>query len=181
MNPARGDRPVTGIEVSGEWVRAVVAGVEKFSADSRESALLVLEAAGLADAEPGEWYALAGYVDAVADIHDIVGDQAVHALGQRIARAVSFPDGAGSVPAGLTALDDVCRAGHRGGDPGGYAFRQIGDEDGRVECRTPYPCVFDRGIVEGAAVAHADGFVCVCEVGACRTDGADRCTYEVSW
>lgn len=181
MSSARGDRPVTGMEVTGEWVRAVAAGVEKFSADSRESALIVLEEADLAGAEPGEWYSLAGYVDAVAAIHDLVGDQAVHALGQRIARAAPFPDGIESVSDGLAALDGVCRAGHRGGDPGGYAFRQIGDDDGRVECRTPYPCAFDRGIVEGAAVAHADGFVCVSEVGACRTDGADRCTYEVSW
>ena len=181
MSSARGDRPVTEMEVTGEWVRAVAAGVEKFSVDSRESARTVLEDADLAGAEPGEWYALAGYVDAVAGIHDLVGDHAVHALGQRIARAVPFPDDAESVPDALAALDEGCRAGHRGGDLGGYAFRQIGDDDGRVECRTPYPCAFDRGIVEGAAVAHADGFVCVCEVGACRADGADRCTYEVSW
>ncbi|WP_436931831.1 hypothetical protein [Halosimplex halobium] len=181
MNSARGDRPVTGMEVTGEWVRAVAAGVEKFSADSREPALVVLEDADLVGADSGEWYPLAGYVDAVASIHDIVGDQAVHALGQRIARAVSFPDDTEGVAAALTALDVVCRAGHRGGDPGGYAFRQIGTADGRVECRTPYPCAFDRGIVEGAAVAHADGFVRVCEVGACRSEGADRCTYDVSW
>jgi len=181
MSPARGDPSVSGIEVTGEWVRTVAAGVEKFSADSRESARTVLRDAGLAEADPGEWYSLAGYINAVATIHDLVGDQAVHALGQRVARTVPFPDDAESVPAALAALDEACRAGHRGGDLGGYAFRQIGDDDGRVECRTPYPCAFDRGIVEGTAVAHADGFVCVCEVGACRTDGADRCTYEVSW
>jgi hypothetical protein len=181
MSSARGDRPVTEMEVTGKWVRTVAAGVEKFSTDSRESARTVLEDAGLANAEPGEWYSLAGYIEAVAAIHDLVGDQAVHALGQRIARAVVFPDDAESVSAALAALDEVCRAGHRGGDPGGYDFRQIGDDDGRVECLTPYPCAFDRGIVEGVAVAHADGFVCVTEVGACRTDGADRCTYEISW
>jgi len=181
MSHTRGDRSVTGMEVTGEWVRTVAAGVEKFSADSRESALVVLEDADLAGAEPGQWYSLAGYADAVGAIHELVGDQAVHALGQRIARVVAFPDDAEGVSAGLAALDEACRAGHRGGEFGGYAFRQIGDDDGRIECRTPYPCAFDRGIVEGAAVAHADGFVRVCEVGACRTDGADRCTYEVSW
>jgi predicted hydrocarbon binding protein len=181
MDHTRGDRSLMGMEVAGEWVGTVAAGVDRFSADSREPARAVLEDAGLADADPAEWYALAGYVDAVASIHDIVGDQAVHALGQRVARAVAFPEGTEDVPAALDALDEVCRAGHRGGDHGGYAFRQIGDEDGRVECRTPYPCAFDRGIVEGAAVAHAEGFVRVCEVGACRADGAERCTYEVSW
>ncbi|PSQ25630.1 hypothetical protein BRD06_06680 [Halobacteriales archaeon QS_9_67_15] len=58
---------------------------------------------------------------------------------------------------------------------------RVGDEDGRVECETAYPCAFDRGIVEGVAVAHADGFVCVTGIGACRNDGPGRHTYDVSW
>lgn len=181
MNPARGDRPVAEMEVSGELVGAVAGGVEAFSADSRGPARTILREHDLATVRSGEWYPLAAYIAAIEALHDLVGDHAVHALGQRIARAVGFPTDTDDVPAALAALDEVCRARHRGGDVGGYAFRQIGDEDGRVECHTPYPCAFDRGVVEGAAVAHADGFVCVREVGACRSEGADRCTYDVSW
>ncbi|MFC7141028.1 hypothetical protein ACFQMA_14480 [Halosimplex aquaticum] len=181
MRPGRDDRPLAEMDVAGEFVAAVVEGVEKFSADAREPAQRAFRDRDLATARPGEWYPLSSYVHAVEAVHGLVGDHAVHALGQRIARAVAFPEGVESVPDALDALDDVCRDRHRGGDVGGYAFRQIGDEDGRIECHTPYPCAFDRGVVEGTAVAHADGFVCVCEVGACRAEGADRCTYDVSW
>ncbi|PSP71630.1 hypothetical protein BRC79_00180 [Halobacteriales archaeon QH_8_67_27] len=85
------------------------------------------------------------------------------------------------MPAALAALDEMYRAQHWGGDAGGYEFRQTGDEDGRVECETPYPCAFDHGIVEGVAIAHADGFVYVTEIGACQNNGLGRCTYDVSW
>ncbi|WP_123535392.1 hypothetical protein [Halosimplex salinum] len=181
MSSARGDYPVAEMEVTGEVVGAVAAGVETFSTESRAAARAILDERGISTAEPGEWYPLSAFVAAIDALHDLVGDHAVHALGQRIARAVSFPTEPGDVPEALTALDEVCRDQHRGGDVGGYSFRQIGDADGRIECHTPYACAFDRGVVEGTAVAHADGFVCVCEVGACRSEGADRCTYEVSW
>jgi len=181
MNSADGNRPVSELEVTGELVGAVADGIEKFSADARTAARQAVEDADLTAVEPDEWYPLGAYVDAIEAIHDVVGDHAVHALGQRVTRAVAFPDAVDDVPAALAALDDVYRAQHRGGDAGGYEFRQIGDEDGRIECHTAYPCAFDRGIVEGVAVAHADEFVCVTEIGACQSDGPGRCTYDVSW
>jgi len=181
MSTADGNHPAADLEVTGELVGAVAGGIEKFSADARTAARQAVEDADLAPVESDEWYPLGAYVDAIEAIHDLVGDQAVHALGQRVTRAVTFADAVDDVPAALAALDEVYRAQHRGGDAGGYEFRQIGDEDGRIECHTPYPCAFDRGIVEGVAVAHADGFVCVTEIGACQRDGSGRCTYDVSW
>jgi len=169
------------LEVSGELVGAVAGGVEKVAADARTAARQAAEDADFAAIESDEWYPLGACVDTIEAIHDRVGDQAVHALGQRVTRAVTFADAVDNVPAALAALDEMYRAQHRGGDAGGYEFRQIGDEDGRVECETPYPCAFDRGIVKGIAVAHADGFVCVTEIGACRNDGPGRCTYDVGW
>lgn len=172
-------RPVAGIEVAGTIVGAVTAGIEQFPAETRESAQTILQRHNFDAPDTDTWYPLAEYVAAIEAIDKLVDDQAVHALGQRIARAVTFPADTTDVPAALSALDDVFGAQHRG-DAGDYSFRQIGAEDGRIECQTPYPCAFDRGVVEGAAVAHADGFVCVTEVGACKPDDG-RCTYDVSW
>lgn len=180
MDSAFGDRSVADIEVSGGFVEAVTVGVEAFGTDTRASARAVLREHDLAAVETDKWYPLGASVDAIEAVDDLVGDRSVHALGQRVARVVDFPEDVGGVPGGLDALDDVYRAQHRGGDAGGYAFRQIGSTDGRVECRTPYPCTFDRGVIEGVAVAHARGFVCVTEVGDCG-DESDRCTYDVSW
>ena len=49
----------------------------------------------------------------------------------------------------------------------------------------PTPAAGESGaesaVVEGVAASFADGYVCLREVGVCRTDGAQRCTYEVTW
>ena len=92
-------------------------------------------------------------------------------LGQAHVRVRNLPE--------TTDIREI-RADHRG-DVGGYAFRRIGERDGRVECTTPYPCAFDRGFVDGVAATQGEELVCFTEVGACRDDGADRCTYEIQW
>lgn len=180
MTPSSEDCPTADIEVTGTVIGAVTKGIEQLPVETREPAQAILQTHNLEAADSEDWYPLADFVAAIDEVHELVDEQAVHALGQRIARAVTFPADADDVPPALDALDDVFGAQHRGGNAGGYSFRQIGAEDGRIECQTPYPCAFDRGVVEGAAVAHADGFVCVSEVGACQSDDS-RCTYDVSW
>lgn len=139
------------------------------------------EAAGR-DPAPGgqEWYRLRGVVEALEEFAARAGDEAVTGVGRDYAALQQFDAEAPTVPAvlvGLAAWHDR----HHRGHAGEYAFRQIGPTDGRVECATRYPCAFDRGFVEGAALARADRFVCLSEVGRCRADGADRCTYDLSW
>jgi len=167
-------------QVAGDLLRAVVAGVEQFSPDTRDAALATLSEHGIAEPLTDEWYPLAPSLAAIESVDGLVGEPGTFGLGKRIPHTLAFPAEAGDVPTALAALDDAYRAHHRG-DAGGYVFRQIGDDDGRIECHTPYPCAFDRGVVEGVAASGADGFVCLREVGRCRADDAERCTYELSW
>jgi len=176
-----GGAPSTGgAEVAGDLLRAVVAGVEQFSPEARDPALAALSEHGVAEPRPGEWYPLAPSLAAIESVAALVGENGTFGLGKRIPRVLAFPAETADVPAALAALDEAYRAHHRG-DAGGYTFRQIGDDDGRIECHTPYPCPFDRGVVEGVAASVADGYVCLREVGLCRADGAERCTFELSW
>jgi hypothetical protein len=165
-------------KVSGRAVRPILAGVRELSPESREVAQAALDAHGLAAADTEDWFPLAALCGAVADIDDRIGSDTTRALGACVARAVTVD--AHTVPDALAALDEAYRSSHRG-DVGGYAFRRIGDRDGRVECATPYPCPFDRGFVERVAAAGADGPIRLSEVGACRGDGAPRCTYDLRW
>jgi hypothetical protein len=64
---------------------------------------------------------------------------------------------------------------------GSYGCRRVSDRTLLAECKNPYPCEFDRGIVTTMArkfeaqarVDHAPG--------GCRNDGADVCSYCVRW
>jgi len=176
-----GGAPSTdGPEVAGDLLRAVVTGVGQFSSDARGPAIAALSEHGVAEPSPGEWYPLAPAIAAIESVDGLVGVDGTLDLGKRVSRTFAFPAATDDVPAALAALDRAYRDHHRG-DAGGYTFRQIGDDDGRIECHTPYPCAFDRGVVEGVTSRFADGFVCLREVGVCRADGAERCTYELTW
>jgi len=176
---ARDDR-ATNAEVSGAVVAAVVDLLDDLPSDDRSRATSIFAEHGLSNPDPDEWYSLSAFVDAVEAV-DRTLDVGASDLGARAARAVTVPETATDVPGALAVLDDAYGETHRGEDLGGYGFRQIGDDDGRVECDTPYPCAFDRGLVEGVADRVASGFVCLREVGVCRSEGGDRCTYELSW
>lgn len=166
--------------VSGAVVAAVVDWPDDVPADDRSRATSILSERGLSNPDPGEWYPLSALVEAVEAL-DRTLDVDPSDLGKRAAKVVTVPETATDVPGALAVLDDAYGETHRGDDLGGYGFRQIGDDDGRVECDTPYPCAFDRGLVEGVAERVASGFVCLREIGACHSGEDDRCTYELSW
>lgn len=105
-------------------------------------------------------------------------------LGEQIPHVAEWPAEIAGVEAGLAAIDEAYQLNHRGGEIGFYRFEPIDDQTGRMICENPYPCPFDRGLVRATARRYApvEAFVFVEEVGDdCRRDGADRCTYEVSW
>ena len=165
-------------DVDGQSVGWFLDGVERSSASAREAAETALAERGTASPRAGEWYPLAPLLAAVEAVATTGGDEALAAAGRYCGTQLS-PD-ATTVPDALASLDDAYRHHHRGA-AGGYAFRQIGPTDGRVECATPYPCVFDRALVARVAESAADGVVCLSEVGRCRAAGEDRCTYELTW
>lgn len=172
-----GHRSATEARVAGRLVACFLDGVEGSSLD-RATAERRLADGGIETVHPDEWYPLGALCEAVEDLVETAGADPVVAAGKRCGERATAD--AGTVPDALVALDAAYRRGHRG-DAGGYGFRQIGPTDGRVECSTPYPCTLDRAVVGGAAVAATDGFVRLAEASTCRDDGADRCTYELSW
>ncbi len=68
---------------------------------------------------------------------------------------------------------------------GHYGHQRIDDRSARMVCNNPYPCDFDRGIIESAANKFKPaGFrvsVVHDEPSRCRMTGADACAYTVSW
>jgi hypothetical protein len=74
---------------------------------------------------------------------------------------------------------------HRGGEIGHYKFQKAGERKGVLECRNPYPCDFDRGIVEAMAKLFAPkGSAPTVAHDAskpCRAKNGDSCTFLISW
>jgi len=173
-----------GVEARGRVIIAIEEGIDRFRDAHRERVDSVLSAKGIDDPNPDDWYAQAAELDVLATIADQFGPHVLDRLGERIPSVARWPSGVSGVADGLRSIDDAYRRNHRGGDIGHYRFEKVDEGRGRVECRNPYPCPFDRGLIRSVAKDYSsvESFVFVEERGeACRRRGDERCTYTVRW
>jgi len=173
------------VEVHGRTIIAVADdALSRFSSSYRETAADALEANGIADPSPDEWYPQQAWLDTFAVIADELEPHILDRLGEQIPDVAEWPTGLSSVEAGLRSVDDAYQRNHRGGDIGHYEFESTGERTGTVTCLNPYPCPFDRGLIRATAQEYApvESFVFVEERGdRCRRVGDDACVYTVSW
>ena len=172
----------SGTEVSGETVLAMTKGMRGVRKRYRH----LLAEHGLDDPKPDRWYSRDELLDVFETLSANVGPFAISDMGARVADDAKFPAEIDSVEKALTQLDAFYRWGHRGAKAGSYIFEKTGEDSGTMVCRTPYPCDFDRGLIEAIAqrfrpkgswnvtAKHEDG-------AACRKRGGDSCTYIVQW
>ena len=169
------------VEVLGEVVLSLVNGMGAF----RRLALGILDDHGIHDPQPEEWYSQQAWLDSFKKIAEQIGPNTLYQIGRQIPQQHYFPPGVDSIETVLTDLDDAYRKAHRGGEVGHYRFQVIGMQSGKMTCDNPYPCDFDRGIIQALAdrfepegslvdVRHEDR-------APCKKAGADSCTYTISW
>lgn len=173
------------VEVRGRTVLAVTDdALARFSGEYRRMARDALAENGVTDPATDEWYPQQAWLDTFETIARELEPHILDRLGEQIPDVADWPTGIDGVRSGLAAIDDAYRMNHRGGEIGHYRFEPVDDRTGRVHCRNPYPCPFDRGLVRAVArrTAPVESFVFVEERGeTCRRDGADECVYTVSW
>lgn len=168
-----------GVEVRGSAILSVVNGVPDVYEDQ---ARRLLADGGIDDPQPDGWYSQAAYLDAYREIAERVGEKTVEQIGQSAPENAEWPPGVDTPLAALESIDDAYQMNHRGGDIGSYEVVDSEPESATVRCRNPYPCAFDRGLLEGTVETFSDDYADLREIGDdCREDGADACTYEVTW
>lgn len=171
-----------GVEVNGETVLSVVAGLGAF----QSMALKILEDNGIADPQPGQWYPQQAWLNAFEVIAQKLGANTLFNIGKQIPENAQFPPELKGIENALGALDMAYHMNHRGGEIGHYRFRSTGPRSGEMLCENPYPCDFDRGIIEAMArrfqPADSSGVrVRLDPSRPTRKAGADSCTYLVDW
>lgn len=168
-----------GVEVYGKSLLSFVEGMEIES----QKALQILKENGLADIDPAKWYSQQAWLNALKQIAETVGPHTLYNIGTKIPENAKFPPGIDSIEKALESIDTAYHMNHRGGKIGNYRFKQSPDGSLYFICDSPYPCEFDRGIIEGLArkftpegrfltVKHDDS-------APCRDRGDDSCTYHI--
>jgi hypothetical protein len=182
------------VEVNGETVRAVVEGMGTMKSLS----LRVLKKQGIDEPQPGKWYPQQAWLKAFEEISRDIGPNTLFRIGESIPRSANFPPEINTIERALAAIDVAYHMNHRIGTAilfnpstgvmgegiGHYTCEPAGPPSVRLVCANPYPCDFDRGIVDAMAKRFkpADSArVVVQHEGPCRAKGAEKCVYLVTW
>ncbi|MDR2246681.1 MAG: hypothetical protein LBE17_08485 [Treponema sp.] len=188
------------IEVDGSTVYSVIAGLGYFTNLSRRyfsqvhigtviNKELRIDMKG--------WYPQAAWLEAFKNISEQVGDRVLFNIGLSIPANARFPPWVVDIDSGIKAIDVAYHLNHRkNGKPlfdagtgimregiGHYGYARVGREKKIVSMScNPYPCAFDHGIITamarkfepGARIVHDD-------TKECRSNGANTCTYIITW
>lgn len=175
------------VEVNGRIVRLVVDGLRDLPDEHETRSREILTRHGLEDPNRDDWYPLVEFLDALEAIGTTLGDETLARLGTMIPEGAAWPSNVETASEGFATVDEAYQLNHRGGDIGYYEFDEVADRERRVTCANPYPCAFDKGIIEGTLRAFSRNFsytpmVFLHETSErCRADGGEKCTYRVSW
>ena len=170
---------VSGVEVNGKTVLSFIKGMEHFE----KIALQILKENGIENIKPEKWYCQQSWLNAFKKISEKIGSYALYCIGTKIPENAQFPPDINSLEKALEAIDIAYHMNHRGGEIGNYNFYKSLEGSLHLTCNNPYPCEFDRGIIEGIArkfiykerylVAKHDNSA------PCRDKGDDLCTYNI--
>jgi hypothetical protein len=183
-------------EVNGETVYSIVAGMGAF----KDRALDLLLKHGIKNPEPGKWYPQQAWLNAFRTIAEATGSYTLFNIGRKIPENAQFPPDVDSIAKGLSVINVAYHINHRiDGKPlfdmssgrmsegiGHYGFEQFGERTVRMVCSNPYPCEFDKGIIDAMAYTFKPASVPVIRIthddsAPCRSKGADTCTYHITW
>jgi predicted hydrocarbon binding protein len=182
-------------EVNGETVFSIVDGMGVFKARAMD----ILTKSGIKDPKPGMWFKQQDWLNAFKEISTLLGPNTLFSIGKKIPENAKFPPQIDNIEKAIAAIDVAYHMNHRidgkvlfdtntgkmAEGIGHYSFTKISEKEAKMVCPNPYPCDFDRGLIEGTAkkfmkngsfvkVTHNDN-------AKCRKKGADSCEYIVTW
>jgi hypothetical protein len=189
-----------GIEVNGPTVHSIVSGLGYFTNLSRryfsQVGIGAIVNKELRIDQDG-WYSQAAWLEAFENIAKTVGDRVLFNIGMAIPANAQFPPWVVDVDSGVKAIDVAYHLNHRKNDKllfnpdngimfegiGHYGYERIARENIIISnCKNPYPCAFDHGIITAMAQMFAPNAVVMHDDSKeCRSKGADSFTYIITW
>lgn len=191
----------TGIEISGQSVRAIVDGFHTFavlgSSYLLEWGLGKPTALGRAEVDPKAWYSQEDWLRCLRDIGTQLGERLVMQVGLTVPRNAMFPEGIRDIREAIRSIDVSYHLNHRkNGVPmfepstgrmqegiGHYGCELVPHQRKIIsQCETPYSCAFDRGLLTAMAqLCEANARVAHDHSDACRKRGSRYCSYVITW
>lgn len=169
------------VEVLGEVVLSFVEVMGAF----RRLAEGILKDNGIEDPQPDHWYSQQAWLNSFKTITEQIGPNTLFQVARQIPLGAEISPNIDTIEKALFELDAAYRGTHRGGEVGHYIFVKTGERSGQMHTMNPYPCDFDRGLLDALTrrfepanpyldIIHHDN-------APCKKAGADSCTYTIFW
>jgi hypothetical protein len=189
-----------GIEVKGKAVHSVIDGLVQFKILAKK--LLLDAEIGKEEQkefklDPDGWYSLDLWLNAFEKLSKDIGDSMLKMIGSKIPENAEFPSDIVDLNSAIKSVDIAYHMNHRKEGIimydistrtftegiGHYGYEKIPGKNLIIsECRNPYPCAFDFGILTAMAkIFEPNAFVESDTSKPCRKYGADSCTYLIAW
>lgn len=138
------------VEVNGE---TVLTTVNSFPQLLRSSTFKMLEKYGITDPKPGNWYSQKAWLNSFKEISEKYGSNALFEIGKKIPSNAKFPPQVDNIEKALSIIDVAYHLNHRNGEIGFYKLVEHNKTKRTIimQCKNPYPCDFDRGIITAMA------------------------------
>jgi hypothetical protein len=181
-----------GIEVNGQTVISLVNGMGKFQDMGNE----ILAKNNIFNVKPDGSYKQQDWLNAFKTIASEIGESTLFAIGKVIPENAQFPPGVDNIEKGLGIIDVAYHMNHiKNGivmfDPsngnmldgiGHYKVISFENNKAVMECNTPYPSEFDRGIITCIARKFEQlAEVTVDNSKQNKKQGNETSTYIITW
>jgi len=141
-----------------------------------------LENNGIDKIEADNWYPIQNWLDTLQQISTKIGPSVIKRVGQEIPYNTKWPSMIDSIDTALSLINSAYQQNRKNGTIGNYKFQAFGEKKGRMLCLNPYPCEFDKGLIEGTIRKFGGKLPIIKhESRSCRSRGADSCTYIIEW
>ncbi len=174
----------SNVEVNGQAILSFVKALPAYQNELNE----ILKNHNLIDLKPQEWYSQKLWLDAFRQIGEEFGANTLFAIGKVIPESAIFPLQITDLESALRSLDIAYNMNHRGGDIGYYKVTEfiLHAKLAIIECKNPYASYFDKGIITTIARKFKPANIIIINVELdeskpTRLNGAESCTFRISW
>ncbi|ELR73879.1 hypothetical protein C900_00043 [Fulvivirga imtechensis AK7] len=172
------------VNVNGQTILSVINAMD-YGKDTRAA---ILKKHGLSGIEPEKWYNQQNWLDAFKEIQSSLGEKTLYIIGKAIPANAKFPPEIDSLEKALGSIDIAYHMNHSKGEIGHYKLAAFdgNKHEAVMVCNNPYPSEFDRGIIMAmvSKFRPKDSIKYDVQLDASketRINGADSCTYKISW
>ena len=164
------------IQASGEDISSVVRGIS-----AEALCKVLLNKYELNNVQKGQYYPVNNYLSLLYDIEKRM-PAVLKNIGKSIISEALFPPDVTIFEEALVAADTGYYMNHLGAEKdeiGHYLFEKKSEKHFHMIVDSPYPCIFDEGVILGIAEKFNEEISLKHDGDACRSKGDQQCNYHI--